>query len=115
MYVNKSKKLRSCNDYDIMIARYGASVGRICYGLRGVYNVALVKVLPEKDFFQEFLRSYLKSNYFQKLLIGMSGRTAQEGFNKQTFSSIRISLPKSEKILMAYNDICKKFYVKRLI
>ena len=78
-----------------MIARYGASVGRICYGIEGAYNVALVRVVPNEDFFQEFLRSYLQSNYFQKLLIGMSGRTAQEGFNKQTFSSIKLSFSTS--------------------
>ena len=49
------------------------SVARICWGLDGVYNVALVKVIPQKAYYREFLRSYLKSEFFQKLHIGMSG------------------------------------------
>ena len=43
--IRKSNKL--CAETDIMIARYGASLGRICYGLNGAYNVALAKVSPK--------------------------------------------------------------------
>ena len=87
------KKVKKCNKYDVMIARYGASVGRICYGLDGAYNVALVKVIPQKDYYIEFLRWYLKSENFQNTLIGMSQRTAQDGFNKDTFNGIQILKP----------------------
>ena len=38
-----------------MIARYGASLGRICFGINGAYNVALATVLAEKKLFQRIL------------------------------------------------------------
>lgn len=103
-YVPDTNKLRKCNDMDIMIARYGASVARVCWGLEGAYNVALVKVLPKREGYIEFLRSHLKSNYFQKLLIGMSGRAAQAGFNKRDIQSVRLPFPKKDDLVNHYQD-----------
>lgn len=103
-FVKDSSKLKKCNKTDIMIARYGASVARICWGLEGAYNVALVKVLPEKPLYKEFLRQYLSAAPFQDLLISMSGRTAQAGFNKSTFSGIKIILPQ-EGLLKTFEEI----------
>ena len=37
-YVKKSKKLRLCKADDILIGRYGASVGKILTGLDGAYT-----------------------------------------------------------------------------
>ncbi|MBD3656000.1 restriction endonuclease subunit S, partial [Marinobacter sp.] len=92
-YVKDTSKLRKCEPLDIMIARYGASVGRICWGLRGAYNVALVKVQPKEPYLREFLRSTLSEKTTQDLLIGMSGRTAQAGFNKSILKSISVAVP----------------------
>jgi len=105
-FVKDSKKLRKCAKEDIMIARYGASVARICEGLEGAYNVALVRVVPEKDEYREFLRSYLKSERFQRLLIGMSGRTAQAGFNKTILKSIQAALPKDMVLMSLFQNVC---------
>lgn len=41
-YIPISAKNKTCDIKDIMIARYGASLGRICYGLKGAYNVGTV-------------------------------------------------------------------------
>ncbi|TDY11955.1 restriction endonuclease subunit S [Meridianimaribacter flavus] len=92
-YVRNNSKLRRCSKEDIMIARYGASVGRICYGIEGVYNVALVKVVPYKKSHREFLRWYLKSDFFQSNLLNKTQRTAQDGFNKGTFKSLKLNKP----------------------
>jgi type I restriction enzyme, S subunit len=105
-FVKDSKNLRKCNKYDIMIARYGASVARICEGLEGAYNVALVRVVPEKEAHREFLRSYLKSDNFQRLLIGMSGRTAQAGFNKTVLKSIQVTVPSDLALMNQFQSIC---------
>lgn len=87
-FVKDKSTLKKCFKEDIMIARYGASVGRICWGLEGAYNVALAKVIPENKVYLSFLRWFLKSDYFQSSLLGMTQRTAQDGFNKETFNSI---------------------------
>jgi len=88
-----------------MIARYGASVGRICWGLKGAYNVALVRVIPAVTCFQEFLRSVLISDSIQSLLIGMSGRTAQAGFNKSILTAIRVAFPPDTRLLEQYEEM----------
>ena len=63
-YIPISSKNKICEEHDIMIARYGASLGRICFGINGAYNVALAKVFPKQPYFREFLRCYLSSRTF---------------------------------------------------
>ena len=46
-YVKYSKKIRTCNSDDVLIGRYGASVGKILTGLSGAYNVAILKSIPK--------------------------------------------------------------------
>ena len=47
-YVKISNTLKTCEDDDILIARYGASVGKVLSGLSGAYNVAIIKkTLPQ--------------------------------------------------------------------
>ena len=103
-FIPKSSNYKCCEPKDIMIARYGASVGRILFGLEGAYNVALVKVIPIKENYSEYLRSYLNSSTFQDRLLSLSGRSAQAGFNKDDFSSFKIPFPKNRKILDIYEE-----------
>lgn len=102
-YIPDTHKLRKTTKTDIMIARYGASVGRICWGLDGAYNVALVKVVCEENS-REYLRTYLKSDVFQNRLDAVSGRSAQAGFNKSDIASFKLVIP-PEYILALYQDI----------
>ena len=97
-----------------MIARYGASVARICWGLEGAYNVALVRVIPLKTHYREYLRSYLQSETFQALLIGMSGRTAQAGFNKSNLKSIPLPFPVDDLIMGKYQDLVEPLRLLQL-
>lgn len=91
-YIRREDRWRYCDQRDVLIARYGASVGRICRGLSGAYNVALVKVVP-KDAEIGFLYHLLRSRYFQDPLAAMSARSAQAGFNKADLSAIRVPVP----------------------
>ena len=97
-----------------MIARYGASVGRILFGLNGAYNVALVKVIPFKPHYREFLRVYLNSFSFQETLASISGRSAQAGFNKDDFNSFKFSFPKDETLLESFENTISDFLEKIL-
>lgn len=96
-YVKESKTLKKCNTDDILIGRYGASVGKILTGLSGAYNVALIKTLPdETKIFKRYLYYYLNSPYFQNLILTVGSRAAQAGFNKEDLNSAVISLPALE-------------------
>lgn len=103
-FVPKTGKLRTTSAEDIMIARYGASVGRICWGLDGAYNVALVRVVCNSNN-REFLRTYLQSNVFQAGLAAVSGRSAQAGFNKGDIASFKLVIPPDEMLALYQNTI----------
>lgn len=93
VYVKDSDKLRHFNKDDILIARYGAFLGRICRGMEGVYNVALAKtIFPPELIDNDYLYWLLQSEIFQAPLTLIS-RTAQVGFNKNDLSSFILPLP----------------------
>lgn len=87
-YIPISSKNKICEEHDIMIARYGASLGRICFGINGAYNVALAKVFPKQPYFREFLRCYLSSRTFYEGINNKGGRSAQAGFNQGDINSL---------------------------
>lgn len=77
---------------DLLIGRYGASLGRICTGMQGAYNVALAKVQAPDCIHKKFLKGYLESELFQGKLRLLS-RSAQNGFNKGDLESFDFFLP----------------------
>ena len=80
---------------DILLARYGASVGKVFFAEKGAYNVALAKV--EKLFISEFIdKKYLYffySSSLYQLLVHNNSRSAQAGFNKEDLNDLLIPLP----------------------
>jgi type I restriction enzyme S subunit len=113
-YIPISKKNKLCDVKDIMIARYGASLGRICYGLKGAYNVALAKVTPLKEYYREFLRCYLSSKEFYEGLNMKGNRAVQAGFNQGDIDSFMLPFPTNENIIMKYEAVSALLFEKRL-
>lgn len=91
-YIPIKENQLSCKKDDILIARYGASIGRIVTGMEGSYNVALAKVIIPDPIPKAFVKWYLKSNIFQ-MPITSTQRTAQNGFNKEDLESVDFPLP----------------------
>lgn len=97
VYVPKDSVTKLCSTEDVMMGRYGASVGKVFMGQDGAYNVALVRfIFNHKYIHNFFVFNLLKSPYFQSHLIGMS-RSAQAGFNKGDLAKIFIPLPPIEE------------------
>ena len=113
-YIPDSPKNKLCEEHDIMIARYGASLGRICFGINGAYNVALAKVFPKKPFFREFLRCYLSSRTFYEGINNKGGRSAQAGFNQSDINSFEIDFPVNETIVKNFECTVAPMFEQRL-
>jgi len=97
IYVPVEKVTKFCSSDDILIGRYGASVGKVFWGKDGAYNVALIKILFLKDLFNSrFLHLYLRSRLFQDKILGVS-RSAQSGFNKGDVHPILVPFPPLEE------------------
>jgi type I restriction enzyme S subunit len=93
-YIRHSKKNRLCDENDILIGRYGASVGKILTGKAGSYNVALMKTLPNLEVLdQSWFYHFLISDEFQKPLLNVADRSAQAGFSKDDIYNFPVPLP----------------------
>lgn len=94
-YIKLSKSTKICRDDDILIGRYGASIGKILTGLSGAYNVAIIKTIPDENkITKSYLNGYLTSDYFQGHLQSLAKtRGAQAGFNKEDLSQLSILIP----------------------
>jgi len=93
-YVKITRTTKTCDDDDVLIARYGASVGKILRGLSGTYNVAMMKTIPDETVLsKDFLYLLLRSSAFQEFVSSVSYRCAQAGINKNDLELFKIPLP----------------------
>ncbi len=93
-YVSKAYNLRVVSEQDVLLARYGASVGKILRGKSGAINVALMKAEPQQDkVSHSFLFYILQLRQVQRYLKGLGGRSAQAGFNQGELNRIELPLP----------------------
>lgn len=94
IFVKKSDSLSYCEKNDILIGRYGASVGKVFRGKSGAHNVALIKaVIDDEIIDRDYFYYYLQSELFQSHLKKVSARAAQAGFSKSDFTDFKFSIP----------------------
>jgi type I restriction enzyme S subunit len=93
-FIPVDKKNKLCSKEDILLGRYGASVGKILTGKEGAYNVACAKmiILDRKKLSEKYLFYLFHSSKIQNTLQGIT-RGAQAGFNKGDLGKIKIVLP----------------------
>jgi len=117
VFISEGASKVRCEVGDILIARYGASVGRILTGKAGAYNVALTKVVFRSNrIFRRFAYHWLKSEYFQNRIKAVSNRSAQAGFNKEDLFPTKVSLPPMEvqvSIAKALDDLENAISINR--
>ena len=92
-YVPLKKVTKFCKKDDILIARYGASLGRIVTGLAGAYNVALAKIIDKKLLFDKRYIFYLFQTQIFQAPLKLLSRSAQNGFSKGEIANIEIPFP----------------------
>ena len=95
IYIPLSTASKISQKGDILLARYGASLGKVFYAEYGAYNVALAKVIPLYEsplIFQKYIFLYYCSSIYQNEIVNRS-RCAQAGFNKEDLNSLLFPLP----------------------
>ena len=95
VFIPKEKASKITKKGDIILARYGASLGKVFFAEDGAYNVAMAKVIPqfpENLICKEFLFLFYKTSIYQKLVKDRS-RCAQAGFNKEDLNDLFFPLP----------------------
>ena len=110
VYIDKNSTKKFCESDDIMIGRYGPPVFQILKGIKGAYNVALMKAIPNESMVnREFLYYFLQSSSIQRYIISISQRSAgQSGVNKKALDAYNITLPPLEvqhKLIDDFNQL----------
>ena len=79
---------------DILLARYGGSLGEVFIAEDGAYNVAMAKIIfrYEQPINKDYVYYYYLSDIYQNKLKEIS-RTAQAGFNSNDFNEMFFPLP----------------------
>lgn len=111
VFIKDHSRWPKCSADDIMIGRYGASVGRVLTGKAGAYNVALVRMIFERELLDaSWVRMLLLSDHFQEPLKRIS-RSAQNGFNKADLEEIEVPLaplPDQRRIVAKIDSLTAK-------
>lgn len=93
VYIPKIYAKKTTEKGDILLARYGGSLGKVFKAEKGAYNVALAKVIQKYEVFDnEYLWWYYNSIHYKNFVKGVS-RSAQAGFNKEDMNKMKIPIP----------------------
>ena len=94
VYIPNELAPKTTEKGDILLARYGGSLGKVFIAEQGAYNVAMAKVIFKFEglIYREFAYYYYLSRLYQDKLKSIS-RTAQAGFNSTDFEDLFFPLP----------------------
>lgn len=93
-YIPQESTKKFCDEYDIMIGRYGPPVFQICRGLKGAYNVALMKANPKVGIDRDFLYYFFKQDSVFKYVDKLSARTGgQTGVDLLSLNKYPVRVP----------------------
>lgn len=95
VYIPLTTARRFCEEDDVMIGRYGPPLFQILRGIKGAYNVALMKAIPDPELMsKDFLYYFLQNRKIFQYINNASSRAAgQIGLNKATLAPYPISYP----------------------
>lgn len=95
IYIPENMASKISKKGDILLACYGASLGKVFWAEDGAYNVAMARVIPLFDIAlinKNYLYYYYKSSIYQETIMG-NARSAQAGFNKDDLSKMFFPMP----------------------
>ena len=112
VYIPEELASKRTEKGDILLARYGGSLGKVFHAETGAYNVAMAKVIFKYPnvIFKDFAYYYYLSDLYQGRLKEIS-RTAQAGFNSSDFNEMLFPLPPYEEQKRIVNAINKTFTI----
>ena len=112
VYIPEELASKRTEKGDILLARYGGSLGKVFHAETGAYNVAMAKVIFKYPnvIVRDFAYYYYLSDLYQGRLKEIS-RTAQAGFNSCDFNEMFFPLPPYEEQKRIVNAINKTFTI----
>lgn len=117
-FIPDTGKLKKVTEDDVLIGRYGSasgdkakdSLGRVCRGLSGSYNVALMKLCPLLVG-REFAFQLVSDSSFYQYLQGVSSKAVQSGFSKAELGQYKVVVP-TDEILKVYEGFGESVWAR---
>ena len=113
-YIKESPRNKLCDEYDIMMDKYGEA-GKVRFGIKGAYNVALAKIKPKNKYYQEWIREFLNMKEIQQYLFNSSMASTRASVSENNLSNIKIPIPLNNNIIIEFekkHKIIIKFILK---
>lgn len=109
-FIPENLARRFCDKEDIMIGRYGPPIFQILRGIKGAYNVALIKAKPKQNINKTYAYYYLKQTKLFAFVEKLSQRSSgQTGIDLHELKQYPLPLPptitEQEKIAEALSDV----------
>lgn len=105
-FIPISKQNKICDSFDIMTDKYGEA-GKIRYGIDGAYNVALMKITPQKMDLQEYIRDFLSQKEVEEQLFNSSQASTRPSLSEATYLGLKMPMIKAENLIL-YEKLMKK-------
>ena len=102
-YIPISSRNKICNEYDILMDKYG-EVGKIRHGIAGAYNVAMAKIVPMRENFNEYLRGYFSQTDVQRMIESGASASTRGSLNKLVFYGKKMIVP-CNSVLQSYEQL----------
>lgn len=98
-YIPEKSARKFCDETDIMIGRYGPPIFQILKGIKGAYNVALMKAIPDENkVLKEYAYYYLQLDSLFTLIDKLSRRSSgQTGVDLDALNNFPMPLPSIEE------------------
>lgn len=95
VYIPISMAMKTTKAGDILLARYGGSLGKVFWAKDGAYNVAMAKIIylfNQESINSHYLYYYYHGPIYRNFIQSIS-RSAQSGFNREDLKSLLFPLP----------------------
>ena len=99
------------NENDIVMVRYGATAGFIGRGQKGLIANNLFRVIPNKDYINDFIYFGIKNPKNQSIMFNNIGAAAMPAINFGTMSLLtipNISISIQQKVVAYLDEISNK-------
>ncbi len=108
-YIPEKLARKICDENDVMIGRYGPPIFQILRGIKGAYNVALIKASPSEKLNKDFFYHFIKNENLFSLMDALSRRSSgQTGVELPALREYPLPLPNLEEqtaIANALSDV----------
>ena len=110
-YVKAYSERAFVNENDIVMVRYGATAGFIGRGQKGLIANNLFRVIPNKDYINDFIYFGIKNPKNQSIMFNNIGAAAMPAINFGTMSLLtipNISISTQQKVVSYLDEISQK-------